>query len=269
MNYSQAAFNYATESENRMHADSEARAFGFRGGLVPGIADYAFFVPPIVEVLGDGWAKCGWMSVKLLAPVYDGDRIEVTGSAEDGPPRVLTLELRGSGGELCAVATAGVEGGPRLFDRDLESGSLPSIEERPDASLQVLSAGCVLGSLEMKLDQSSFVKEWQEHFGAAGEWPVSAQAPHPAFYPDLGNRILSSNVLLGPWIHTESRTRHLDGVRWGEPITVRGAVRAAFEKRGHEIVYLDVGFYGDDGRALALLDHRAIIRPRTVQATTP
>ncbi|MEE2776075.1 MAG: hypothetical protein VYE73_04850 [Acidobacteriota bacterium] len=261
--HSQLAFNYASDSENRMHSDEGAQPFGFRGGLVPGIADYAFFVPPVVAALGDDWPQRGWMAVRLLAPVYDGDRVVVSGRAKQGSPPSLELELRGADGTVCAECSAGIDGGPEIFEADLAAGPPPpQPEDRPPASLDELPEGTPLGSLEVTLDPTALRAAWSENFGPAGDWPGSVDAPHPAFYPEQGNRILTSNVVLGPWIHTESRTRHVDGVRWGERLSVRAAVREAFEKNGHERVHLDVGFYGSDGRTVALLDHRAIIRPR-------
>jgi len=35
--YEVSAFNTAVASENKIHDDSIARRFGFRGGLVPGV----------------------------------------------------------------------------------------------------------------------------------------------------------------------------------------------------------------------------------------
>ena len=263
---SQTAFNYATESENRMHSDDGARRYGFRGGLVPGIADYAFFVPSVLDALGKEWAATGWMTAKLLRPVYESDRVEVRGVVSLAEPLEIVLELVGPSGDICATARAGSEGDVGLVERDPGRAELPSSEDRPPAGMQSLPVGKVLGSLSVSLDEDGFKRQWRENFGPSGEWPAGSPAPHPAFYPDLGNRILSSNVLLGPWIHTESRTRHLAAARWGEQISVRGGVRESFEKRGHEFVSLDVGFFGDDGRTLAVLDHRAIVRPRVVDS---
>ena len=37
-----SAVNLAKNSENRMHDDSVARRFGFKGGLVPGVDVFAY-----------------------------------------------------------------------------------------------------------------------------------------------------------------------------------------------------------------------------------
>ena len=46
------AFNQATASQNRIHADDVARRYGFRGGRVPGTRVYAYLVQPAVKPWG-------------------------------------------------------------------------------------------------------------------------------------------------------------------------------------------------------------------------
>ncbi len=53
------AFNQATKSENKIHEDSVARKYGFRGGLVPGVTVYAYLVHPAVEAWGLDWLTRG------------------------------------------------------------------------------------------------------------------------------------------------------------------------------------------------------------------
>ena len=43
------ARNTASESSNLIHSDEVARRYGFRGGLVPGVTDYAYLTRPVVE----------------------------------------------------------------------------------------------------------------------------------------------------------------------------------------------------------------------------
>jgi hypothetical protein len=40
--YRVEAFNASKEAENKIHDDTVARRFGFRGGLVPGVDVYAY-----------------------------------------------------------------------------------------------------------------------------------------------------------------------------------------------------------------------------------
>jgi hypothetical protein len=67
-----------------------------------------------------------------------------------------------------------------------------------------------------------------------------------------------ANVQLPPWIHVETRTRHLATVRDGEPVEVRALVAGLWERRGHRFVDLDVLVLSEAGRPAAQLRHVAI-----------
>lgn len=255
------AFNYAEDSENRIHADGEAQRFGFRGGLVPGVADYAYISSAVGRRWGAAWLSHGTLEVKLLSPVYDGEAVTVV-TVDSTDSDSIALELRREDGELCAVASATLAGETGGTIDDFEAGELPSMENRPAATLAELPPGRVLGELAVKIDASRDWQDWQKRFLAQPDDFAGAGSVHPAFYPDLGNRVLSENVLLGPWIHTRSRTRHHALPQDGESVRVRARVRDSYERRGHDIVVLDVGFFGDGDRSLASVEHHAIIRPR-------
>ena len=42
------AYNFATESDNKIHSDEMAARYGFKGGLVPGVGVYGYMTIPIV-----------------------------------------------------------------------------------------------------------------------------------------------------------------------------------------------------------------------------
>jgi len=105
---------------------------------------------------------------------------------------------------------------------------------------------------------------------AAAEWlaKVSDDLPlyrgregfvHPAFYLDQANKALSLNVKLGPWIHVGSVIQHLGAARLGQTLSTRGGVRSVFEKKGKELVELDLLILADD-RPVAHVLHTAIFR---------
>jgi hypothetical protein len=66
-----------------------------------------------------------------------------------------------------------------------------------------------------------------------------------------------ANVRLPPWIHVESRVRHLAPPTPEAPVSVRGRVARLWERRGHRFVELDVLVLGAGG-PLAALRHTAI-----------
>lgn len=288
--YRVVAFNYADDSENRIHADDTAREYGFAGGLVPGVGDYAYLTRPVVEAWGPDWLDTGWIEAKFLKPVYHGDRVEARAKPSTGEPNEhshdpnsdLNLELHDSKGQLCAVGKAGRA--PRRnppASAHYPNTPLPDHDQRPDASLEALAPGTHLGSLDLDpQDLEALALDSIERFrddlalyqelnntsetevnGHNGDHQPSRRL-HPAIVPDLGNRILTSNVRLGPWIHTATDTQHLARLDTSEPIQVRGTVQAAYEKRGHHIVELDLGLFGKDDHWLSHFVHTAIIRPR-------
>ena len=82
---------------------------------------------------------------------------------------------------------------------------------------------------------------------------------HPAFLVDQANRAIDRNVRLGPWIHTGSVIRHLGGARIGERLATRGRVRSLFERKGKELVEVDLVIVaGARARPVAHVLHTAI-----------
>ncbi len=90
---------------------------------------------------------------------------------------------------------------------------------------------------------------------------VASTACHPAYYPSMANEILVRNVALGPWIHAGSLVHHFAVPSMGATLLVQGRVLEAYERKGHEMVVLDV-LISTDGAPLASVRHTAIIRPR-------
>ena len=77
----------------------------------------------------------------------------------------------------------------------------------------------------------------------------------------MANRALSQNVRLGPWIHVASQIQHLSTARVGERLAARGRVGAAYERKGRELVELDVLIAaGVEARPVAQVRHTAIWR---------
>jgi hypothetical protein len=64
--YRVEAFNASKESENKIHDDTVARRFGFRGGLVPGVDVYAYMTHLPVLRWGRAWLERGTAECRLL-----------------------------------------------------------------------------------------------------------------------------------------------------------------------------------------------------------
>src|SRR5262249_58444335 len=71
------AINHSDASENRIHSDDVARAYGFTGALVPGVAVFGHMTHPLTNELGLDWLGHSRVALRLLKPAYHGDRLKI------------------------------------------------------------------------------------------------------------------------------------------------------------------------------------------------
>ncbi len=252
------ARNTSVDSANKIHDDAVARRLGFRGGLVPGATVYAYMTRPIVAAFGREWLERGRASVRFVRPVYEGETLTLRTSVTAG---ALEVQALNPAGESCALATADLPAEPVAVDaaayprRDLPA-------ECPPATRAVLETLGVLGSPELAYDEAAAV-EYREKFDDSDPlYRGSGALVHPAVFLEQGNRAIDRNVRLGPWIHTASEVRHLGPARVGDRLTTRGRVSRVFEKKGNELVEVDLLLVAAGARPVARLRHTAIYRLR-------
>lgn len=266
------ARNTATASSNKIHDDVVARRYGFRGGLVPGVDVYAYMAHVPAEAWGVPWLERGSLRARFLAPVYEGDDVTVAA----GPPAaseagvVVPLEVRTPEGGVCAVGDAGLPAdAPALPSPETWAGIEPPAGSapagQPPASPETLRAGTALAAARrtFRADRAGeYLAEILETL------PVFAQDgfAHPGWLLREANRVLATNVTLGPWIHVESAAQHHGVVRDGDDVDVRARVTREWEHRGHRFVELDVGIFVDGDRLVSHVTHTAIYRPRPADA---
>jgi len=259
--YRVIARNTSVESENKIHDDEVARRYGFRGGLVPGITVYAYLTHAIVELFGPDWLERGAATVKFVKPVIEGEEVLIAGRVEERGPRgvriALTASTAGSGD--CAVATASLSSEPPAAV-DLSTYAVaPLPETRPEATREHLASLRALGTASEGYDEAC-ARQYVEKI--SDDLPLYREtgAPvHPGFLLQQCNRALSRNVRVGPWIHTGSAVQHLGMARVGETVTTRGRVKSLGEKKGREIVELDL-LLAAGSRPIAHVYHSAIYR---------
>lgn len=267
------AFNTATASSNKIHDDDVARRFGFSGGLVPGVDVYAYLCHLPAEAWGERWLAGGTMTARFRSPVYDGDRVLVTGLPEGtGDGETLDLEVRDSSGAVCAVAraavtTAAADAADEVDPDDWPAGPAPDPDDRPPATAEVLRAlelGTVAATFraDHAADYLDDVREDLPLFRGGGpDGDGGGAVAHPGWLLRFANSILVANVALGPWIHTESMVRFLGLVGDGDRVETRARVAGVRERGGHQYVDLDVVQHVE-GRPVARIAHTAIFRLR-------
>ncbi|HEY6332366.1 MAG TPA: hotdog fold domain-containing protein [Blastocatellia bacterium] len=267
--YRVMARNTSADSENRMHDDTTAAQYGFRGGLVPGVTIYAYMTVPVVHRLGRDWLERGSMKVRFLQPFYDREPLVVRADATSEAGLVhISVRAERESGELCATAEANLSGGrndlpsPIYIQQIEQDVTLPAPGDRPAAAPDFFKPGTIFGALKEKVDLqaigASLLSQIEERL------PVyygSEAVVHPITLLSLCNRILMENRKLGPWIHTGSDLLNCGAVHDGETVTVRGLVHDCFERKGHEFVVLDL-VLSSGNRVVQKVRHTAIYKPR-------
>ncbi len=268
--YEVEAYNTATASSNKIHDDAVAREYGFRGGLVPGVDVYAYMTHVPASLWGLQWLGDGSMSARFVRPVYDGERVAITGEQRG---HELMLELTGADGVVRAMGRAAL--GAPVADHDDgddgdDGGDVPPAASIPDdpppASAESLRPGTALGSLDAVFDSAKA----PEYLAAVRErLPLYTEAAvaHPGWLLRFANTVLATNVVLGPWIHVSSDVALLGTVRDGEHFDVRAEVVAEYERSGHRFVELDVAVIAAD-RVVQRVAHAAIHTPRRLTHST-
>ncbi len=263
--YSVRAHNAATHSDNKIHEDSVAKAYGFRGGLVPGVTVHAYMTRPFTEHLGLPWVERGTISARFLKPFYEGDECRVLATVTAVTDRAVEFEVaaHNEDGELCGSGSASLP-----FDavRPPSPDAVPLAllpSERPEAGVESLAIGTVLGTLEWDFKFEGYYTEYLAevaddlslHHGVDG---VAA----PGYLVRWGNSALTANVLLGPWVHVSSEVQHFSAAHPGDQLRSAAIVTDLFERKGHQFVDLDVLIVANETRPVMRIAHRAIYQLR-------
>jgi hypothetical protein len=252
------AKNYGADHANRIHSDEGAAKYGFAGALVPGVGLYAYLTRPVVDALGREWLERGAMSAKFLKPVYDGEKVQARTTVAHNNPIELRLELINQSGKLCAVGSAGLPNSTTTLDPDAYPFRTPA--QLWPASIASLSIGDTLGSFEFDLDMKGEMPKFLDNVVETSS--IYDSICHPAFWIAQANEILMRNIALGPWIHTTSDALHYRVARGDDRLSLRGRVSDLYERRGHELVVVDLGLFDGTGRSVAHIKHTAIIKLR-------
>lgn len=257
--YEVTAFNLAATSENKIHDDLVARRFGFHGGLVPGVVVYAYMAHLPVARWGRAWLDRGEADCRFLKPIYDGAVARVT-ATDDADVLALVVE---SAGLRCAIGRAFMPTDrPAAPAVDALSASIPP-KVRPKASETSLAPGLVFGIVPVTIDRV-MLATYLEDIKEADPIYRTEGLVHPGQILRLANQALLENVVLGPWIHTESKARHYSVARLGEELTLHSRITSNVVVKGHAIVKFDAIVIADGARTVAEISHAAIWRPRQV-----
>lgn len=253
-----SAYNTAAASDNKIHDDSVARRFGFRGGLVPGVEVYAYMAHMPVARWGRAWLERGSAACRFWKPVYDGAVARITAAEEEG---ALALAVE-SAGERCATGQASMPSQPPAL---LIAETVPAAEpprERVPASEEALARGRTLGIAPLTVDRAMLLDYIDEVRESEPIYRTEGLV-HPGQILRLANMALVQNVVLGPWIHVGSKVDNFAAVRVGQRLALRSTITSNVVAKGHAIVEFDAVVIADR-RDVAQITHTAIWRPRQV-----
>lgn len=261
--WSAEAFNPVPESENRIHSDEVARAYGFRGGLVPGVAVAAYLLHPAAVAWGRDWLERGRSQVVVHSPVYHGERFQV--EVEHATARAYEAELLDPRAALCASASASLpEAAPeppvRRHDRVLTRDA-----ERPAVSREVMERLRVtgLGALPARWSEAAEITNYLRDSSAMAPVFRETGLANPAFVLGLSNWVLAQNVRMSAWLHLQTDAQHYRAIEPDTDLVVEAAIADLFEKKGHAFVDADVAVYPRAAAAaVASIRLRAIYRLR-------
>jgi hypothetical protein len=257
------AYNQVPESENRIHSDEIARAYGFLGGLVPGVTVTAYLCHPAVEAWGLDWLARGRAHAVVHTPLYDRKRFRV--ELDDVRPDAYDAALIDEDGTRCATASVALpeipaappsmRGDPRLCDGF----------ERPRASRDVMEALREKGLHALRARWSD-AAEITGYLRDASGMPAAHRADgyaNAAFLLGLTNWALGGNVRMDAWLHLQTESQYYLPVPRDSELVVESAIADLFEKTGHEFIDLDVAAYRLDTREAVMSARlRAIYRLR-------
>jgi len=257
--YGGQAFNPVPDSENRIHSDEVARAYGFRGGLVPGVTVSAYCLHPAAVAWGRDWLERGQAHVAVRTPVYDGD--EFTVELQVATATAYEAELVDEAGRVCASASASLPAAAPPPPVRRHDPLLARDAERPAASRDVLESlrASGLGAMPARwTDASPMTSYFRDPLAMAPVFRDEGFA-NPSFVLGLTNWVLAGNVRMSPWLHLETWSQHHRAIAPGTSLIVEAAIADLFEKKGHHFVDLDVGvFDAEDDSAVASVRLRAI-----------
>jgi hypothetical protein len=252
--YRVRAQNAATRSENKIHHDDVARRYGFEGGLVPGVAVFAYMTHPVVATLGRAWLERGTMTARFARPCYDGDEITIDAG---GDARTLELTACRGSDEVIATGAASLPSGASSAPPVDAYPTAPLPAERPAATHETLAALGDLGSWEATF-RANKAPAFLDEIGEGLAVYLEDGLAHPGYLLLSANSILAANVRLGPWMHVGSEVTNFGVVSDGYRVSTRGRITDLFARKGHQFAELDLLLVADDTRPVQHVRHTVI-----------
>ncbi len=268
-NWSNLAFNQVPDSNNRIHSDEIAKAYGFVGALVPGVTVSSYLIHPAIEAWGMAWLQRGYAHVKVLSPLYDQARFEVITAASD---KSFKAELF-SQQTLCAVAEVELPDSSGTCPVYRGDPLISDAHQAPAANRQSMEAlqnsGCLamefLWAVDCQMaaylrDQSAMPALLRTDHAAGSQGYAN-----PAYLLGVANRHFAAVALMSPWIHMETRSRNFQALPLNTELISEMTIVELFNKKGHEFADCTFNLFRKDTKeCICSIEQRAIYQMRPV-----
>jgi hypothetical protein len=267
VSWSGEAFNQIPDSDNRIHSDALAKAYGFTGALVPGVTVSSYLLHPAVQAWDLPWLERGSAHVSIKSPLYDRMRFDVHVTPQADAYRAELL----SDGRLCAMAEVSLP--DRLLKApEMRGDTLIRADfKAPEVSRALMEAmridGCAAVRYRWSADHemASYLRQQQQQSallrtdGAEGTGGFA----NMAFLLGCANRHFAAIAHINPWIHMETWSQNYQPVALGTELISEMKVTQLFEKKGHEFADCEFNlFRADDRTAVCSITQRAIYQLR-------
>jgi acyl dehydratase len=248
------AINHSQAHENRIHSDDVARAYGFIGALVPGVAVFGHMTHPLTNELGLDWLGHSRVALRLLKPAYNGDRLSVP-LTQTGDQTYL-VECYNAAEVLLAQLTVEFASLPAVDPRAQIAGAAMAAK-RVEINWDVIDVGTPFAAVAW----TPSVEENRKYTDQlSDDLPVyRAGVVHPHLIQHWCNQMLVRRFILPAWIHVGTEMTFRRVVKVGDAVEVRAIPIEKWERKGHEFIKLYLAFLIDGTPAVEAL-HTAIYK---------
>ena len=247
------ARNHSSAHENRIHSDEVAQKYGFKGALVPGVAVYGHLSRPLAERFGLDYLSRSMAALKLIKPAYDGDRLRIDLSEDDG--QHLAQCCNGEGTLLAELRVRLPEELPQP-ETPLSLSKRAERRARVEIKWDAVQAGEPYPAWDWEITPAENRRFCEQ---VADDLTLYADYAHPHGILSVANQALTRQFVMPAWIHTASETRHRQALRVGDRVAVRSVPLEKWRRKGHEFVRLYIDLHRD-GALTTEIFHTAIFQ---------
>ncbi len=249
------AINHSQAHENRIHSDETARAYGFSGALVPGVAVFGHMTHPLTNQLGLDWLGHSVVALRLLKPAYNGDRLSIP-LTQTGEHSWL-VECYNAAGVLLAQVT--VELPPTLPPID-PRWTIPGAASKPQRIEIEWNAIDVDAPFAAHAWTPSSEENARYADELSDELPVYKRGVvHPHLIQHWCNQMLVRRFILPAWIHVGTQMTFRRVLHVGDAVDIRAIPIEKWQHKGHEFIKLYLAFLVDSVPAVEAF-HTAIYK---------